>query len=152
MLGRLLTLAIVLAVAWWILKEATPLLQGIGGSTSPALSPTGGSEEADCVARAERANDRLVAAARAHAQPPVDVDDWSAVVWEIQSDIQTAQSVCICIAEACGAANEALDEMSSLLSNLDGMVRGDSPGFANPGHQQEQILGHLDRARSSLGF
>ena len=93
-----------------------------------------------------------MAAARTHGQPPLDVDGWSSVAWEIESEIQTAQATCICITEACRAANAALDEMISLLDNLDGMVRGDSLGYANPGRQQEQILRHLERARSHVGF
>ena len=124
MLGRLLTLAIVLAVVLFILTEARPWIrrQFGGGST------------------------------RQYGQPPVDVDSWSSAQWEIDSEIQSAESACYCPAPACQSATEALAAMRELVDNLDGMVRGTSPGFANPANQQARIFDLLDAARSSAGY
>lgn len=152
MLGRLLTLAVVLGVAYWILTQATPLLRRAGINSPRMEDSATDSIDASCVARARQTNDLLVAAARNFGQPPVDVDGWTDAVWRIESELQTARSICVCPSEACRAATDGLDEMGSLLTNLDGMVRGDSPGFANPGNQQERILRDLDRARAAVGF
>ena len=152
MLNRLFTLAIVLVVAYWILTKAVPYLRDQSVSSPASLESSVDSAAGRCVDRALQANSRLIDAARSYGQPPVDVDGWSGAVWQIESEMQTARSVCNCSADACRAATSALDEMSSLLSNLDGMVRGDSPGFANPGNQQERINRFLDQARSAAGF
>ncbi len=153
MLGRLMSLLILLGVAYLILTQALPYLkkQPGGGGTSA----TGGeidSVDGRCLDEAIGADERLTRTARNFGQPPVDVDSWSQAVWEVESDIQAARTSCGCLSDTCQAASRALDEMSSLLANLDGMIRGDSPGFANPGNQQEKIQHHLDRARQAAGF
>ena len=152
MLNRLFTLAIVLVVAYWILTQAVPFLrdQSVGSPASPESSLD--SATGRCVDRALQTNSLLIDAARGYGQPPVDVEGWSGAVWEIESEMQTARAICSCSADACRAATSALDEMVSLLSNLDGMVRGDSPAFANPGNQQERINRFLDQARSAAGY
>jgi len=152
MLGRLLTLAIVLTIAYLILTKAAPFLRDQVTGKPATSGSSVDSADSGCVDRARRANNILTEAARRHGQPPVDVDGWSAAVWEIESEIQTARSACNCSSDACGAARSALDEMGSLLSNLDGMVRGDSPGYANPANQQERVLQYLDQAESAAGF
>jgi len=152
MLNRLITLAIGLAVAYLILTQAVPYLRDQFVGRPVSIGSDSDSTDSQCVDRAQQANDQLISTARSYGQPPVDVDGWSNAVWEIESELQSARSACNCSSEACEAASRALDEMSSLLSNLDGMVRGDSPGFANPGHQQERILQFLDQARSAAGF
>lgn len=152
MLNRLFTMAVVLVVAYLILTQAGPYLRDQFGGSPASLEPSSDSAADSCVDRALQANRRLIEAARSYGQPPVDVDGWSDAVWEIESEIQTAHSTCTCPADACQAATSALDEMGSLLSNLDGMVRGDSPGFTNPGNQQERINRFLDQARSAVGY
>ena len=152
MLSRLLTFAIVLGIAYLLLTKAGPLIQKQfgGGSSGEAIEAT--SEEGQCVEKAFQANDMLTRVARQYGQPPVDVDSWSDAQWEIDSSIQTAESACFCAADACRSATEALSEMRGLLSNLDGMVRGTSPGFANPANQQERIYKLLNQARSAAGY
>lgn len=151
MLTRLLSLAIVLVVAYLILTKAMPYLLDQSDGKPTHLESSVDSAAGRCIDRTQKANHLLIAAARNHGQPPVDVEAWSGTVWEIESEIQTARSVCLCSSDACQAASRALDEMASLLSNLDGMVRGDSPGFANPGNQQERINRFLDQARAAAG-
>ena len=152
MLNRLITIAVVIALVYFLLTMALPMLQKQFGGSSPVTESTAESADATCVDGAVQANDRLVSTARSYGQPPVDVDAWSNEVWKIESELQTARSTCSCGSDSCRAATQALDEMSALLSNLDGMVRGDSPGFANPGNQQERINQFLDQARSDIGF
>ena len=153
MISKLLTLAILLAVVYLILTEALPLLTGGtagGGAKDGTANVT--QEDARCIEQAERAEDRLTSAARQFGQPPVDLEAWSGSMWEIESQLQTAASACLCGSQACEAGGRAVDEMRELLSNLDGMVRGDSPGFANPANQQERILRHLETARDAAGL
>ena len=148
MLNRLFSVAVVLVVAYLILTKAMPFLRDQFDGKPVSLESGVDSAAGTCVDRAEQSNHLLITAARNYGQPPVDVEAWSGAVWEIESEIQMARSVCHCSSDACRAASSALDEMGSLLSNLDGMVRGDSPGFANPGNQQERINQFLDQART----
>ena len=152
MLSRLLTVAIVLAIAYFLLTQAGPLIQQQFGGRPAGEEIDSSSEEGRCVDLAFQANDLLTRVARQYGQPPVDVDAWSDAQWELDSEIQAAESACFCSAEACRSASEALSEMRNLVSNLDGMVRGTSPGFANPANQQERIYERLNRARSAAGY
>jgi hypothetical protein len=153
MINRLITLAVVIGVIYFVLTQGWPWIRDqFGGGKPIQESSSGSSEDSTCVERARSANSSLVSAARSYGQPPVDVDSWSNAVWEIESELQTARSNCGCFSEPCQEATKALDEMASLLSNLDGMVRGDSPGFANPGNQQERINQFLDQAESAAGY
>lgn len=152
MLNRLITAAVAIGIVYFLLTQAMPWLRDQFTSNSTTFGSPIDSEDGRCVDAAGQANDRLTSTARNYGQPPVDVEGWSNAVWEIESDIQNARSSCTCMSDACAAANQALEEMSSLLSNLDGMVRGTSPGFANPGNQQERIQGFLRQARSSAGY
>lgn len=148
MLNRLITLAIVLALAYFVLTRGLPWIQQ---QMSPAGDgvDAGGGEAAECIYRATEANEALSQAVRRFSQPPVDEDEWSSVTWEIEREIQSAAAACICPLEACLKASQALDEIRALLSNLDGMARGESTGFANPGRQQERIFELLDQARAA---
>lgn len=152
MLSRLLTLAIVLGLAYFILTMAGPMIKDqFGGRTAPVETDSS-SEEGRCVDRAFQADEMLTRVARQYGQPPVDVDSWSNAQWKIDSEIQSAESACYCSADACRFASEALTEMRDLVTNLDGMVRGTSPGFANPANQQERIYDLLNKARSAAGY
>ena len=152
MLSRLLSLAIVLVVAYFLLTTAGPMIREQFGGRATSVETDSSSEEGQCVELAFQANELLIRVARQYGQPPVDVDAWSDAQWEIDSEIQSAESTCYCSAEACQSASQALAEMRNLVSNLDGMVRGTSPGFANPANQQERIYDLLNQARSSAGY
>lgn len=149
MLGKLLTLAIILTAAYLVVTRALPLLERSGGGHADRLLLDPDSQDGRCVEQAESANDRLITAARQHGQPPVDVDGWSSSTWEIESQLQAAAATCMCGSTTCREANLAIEEMHQLLTNLDGMVRGDAAGFANPANQQERIFRHLESARAA---
>jgi len=148
MLNRLVTLAIVLAIAYFVVTRGLPWIQRQFGPATGSEA-AGGGEAAECIYRATEANEALSQAVRRFSQPPVDQDEWSSVTWEIESEIQLAAAACMCSLEACQTASQALDEIRALLSNLDGMARGDSTGFANPARQQERIFELLDQARAA---
>ncbi len=154
MLSRLLTLAILLAIAYLLVTEALPLLtRQLGGGTAMRDRGTEiDSEDGRCVDQAERANERLTSAARRHGQSETDVDAWASAVWEIESQLQSAATACMCASEACRAGTDAVEEMRELLRNLDGMMHGEAGGFANPANQQERIFRHLEAARDAAGF
>lgn len=150
MLNKLITLVIVLVIAYLAMTQALPWIQRRMGATA-GDEPQGGGEAAECLFRTTDANESLSQAIRRFAQPPIDQEEWSTVVWEIEREIQSAAAACICPLEACLAASRALDEIRALLSNLDGMARGDSTGFSNPARQQERIFELLDEARAAAG-
>ena len=153
MLQRLVILILVVGAVYFVVTEVMPHLVGKSGGTRTEGSASGiDGADGQCIDAAERANDRLISAARDFGQPPVDREAWSSAKWEIESQLQSASAACLCGSEACRAASEAVGEMGELLANLDAMVRGDSPGFANPANQQERIYRHLEAARSAAGY
>lgn len=152
MISRLLTLAIVLGIAFLLITKVGPMIQQQFGGRAARVETDTSSEGGQCVDRAFQANEMLIRVARQYGQPPVDVDSWSDAQWEIDSEIQSAESACYCSADACQSASQALAEMRNLISNLDAMVRGTSPGFANPANQQERIYDLLNQARSAAGY
>lgn len=150
MLNRLITLAILLVIAYFVMTQALPWIQRRMSPTA-GDGPQGGGEAAACLYQATDANESLSEAIRRLGRPPIDQEEWSSVVWEIEREIQSAAAACICPLEACAMASQALDEIRSLLANLDGMARGDSTGFSNPARQQERIFALLDEARAAAG-
>jgi transposase-like protein len=151
LLNRLLTFAIVLGIAYFLLTRFGPLRQPAtsGSGSGPGASPE--DDKGRCVELAVDANDSLTRVARQYGQPPVDIEAWASAQWSLESEIQSAESACYCASQACRDATSALAEMRQLLSNLDGMVRGTSPGFANPANQQARIYDLLDQAKAGSG-
>ena len=113
MLSRLLTLAIVLGIAYFLLTKAGPMIQQQFGGRAARVETDSSSEEGLCVDQAFQANEMLTRVARQYGQPPVDVDSWSDAQWEIDSEIQSAT---VASNRACcaGSASSTAGSMTSL--------------------------------------
>lgn len=148
MLNKLITAAILLGIGYFIVSQAGPWLgqQAGGSSQSDTIEDDGGASY--CVDLAFAANDRLGDSLRRFAHPPVDLDQWSDSMWEIEGAINEATSSCTCPSDACSTANQALGEMRDQVSTFDSLVRGTAAGYANPATRQERILDLLNEARS----
>ena len=148
MLNKLITAAILLGIGYFIVTEAGPWLrrQGSGFGQSDSFEDDGGASY--CVDLAFAANDSLGDSIRRFGHLPVDLDQWSNAMWEVETAINDASSSCTCPSDACSTANQALGEMRDQISALDELVRGTAGGYANPAHRQERILDLLNEARS----
>lgn len=150
MLNRVLTLAVLIALAYFSYTRVVPWLRGEFAAGADLGTPHPDARAGECVGSAVEANATLTESARRFKSPPVDRDSWSAAVWEIEREIQSAAAACICVSEACLKANQALDEIRLALASLDRVVQGDAAGFSNPARDQERIQALLEEARRAV--
>ncbi len=147
---RLLVLAIVAAGAFYLYTHR--------GTPAPATPAAAGAASAwdagTCVRLAEAANEELHQAGLLLTRPPVDAGAFGAAEQRVQSALSSADSACA------GATSEkdqqtasevraALSAIRSQLSDYSGAARG-SGGATSAAQRQEEIEGHLDRARTLL--
>jgi hypothetical protein len=147
-LNKLMTVAILLGIGYFIVTQAGPWLrrQTGGFGQSDSFEDDGGASY--CVDLAFAANDSLGDSMRRFGRPPVDLDQWSNALWEVESAINDASNSCTCPSDACSTANQALGEMREQISALDDLIRGTAAGYANPATRQERIVDLLYEARS----
>ena len=149
MFGKLISLAVLAAVAYFAVTEVLPWVQNEfgGGQGRPELVED---ESAYCVDSAAAANDDMTRTVRSYSTPPVDLDSWSVAVSEIESSIRRAQAACSCPTTSCSKASQAITEIQGQLWSLDNLIRASSTGFSNPARQQERIQSLLNEARAAL--
>lgn len=147
MLQRLVTTAIVLAIAYLLLTKALPWIRDELSPTAVDSESVAGGDDGYCIQRASNASDAVARAARHFASPPVDEAQWSDTAWEIESEIADAAAACRCASPACDTASRAVSEIRDLQAQLDALVRGQPEGYANLGRHQERIHQLLDEAR-----
>lgn len=149
MFNKLISLAVFVAIAYFVVTRVLPWVQNEfdGGAKQQEL---GESESAYCVDAATEANNELGRAARNFASPPADLDAWSETVRVVESSIRAAQSACSCPTESCSKGGQAIGEIQGQLWSLDSLIRASSTGFSNPARQQERIQSLLDEARAAL--
>lgn len=149
MFRRLVTLGILAAIVyygytvglpWWRAQQA--------GREAEQAENAEAQEAVHCVGLASEANRTLTSELRQFDRPPVDLGLWTAALIHIGSQLSKADDVCVCPAEACRKAAQALREMRELVDQLDGIARGYAPGISNPATRQERILSLLDEART----
>ena len=147
MLGKLLSLAVVLGLVYFVLTQAGPWLgRQMGQTGSSEFKDDGGASY--CVELAYSANAQLGDCVRQFGRPPADADAWSSARWDVESAISDASSSCSCRSDACSLAQQALREMQEQLSQIDSLIQGTAAGYGNPARQQERILDLLEEAKS----
>ena len=148
MLGKLIALAVLLGLIYFVATEGMSWLGKQTGTSSSSDSFEDDGGASYCVDAAFAANDRLGDSIRQFGRPGTDVDAWSSAMWEVESAMNEASSSCTCPSDACSKATEALSEMGQQLSSLDDLVQGTATGYGNPARQQERIVDLLNEARS----
>jgi hypothetical protein len=149
--GRLIGLIVVAFVLYQGYQYAGPWIER--QLETESASGGGGEQEesARCVARARNASRSLSDAMRQFSQPPVRQQEWTSAFLSVSSDVNTAESACMCSTEACDRGYAAVSELRSLSLSLDGVVRGGSQGFSNPARALERVHELLDEADELAG-
>ncbi len=142
MLVRLIVVAVVLIALYYV---ATELLPRGGGAPSGTVETDGSGQ---CVARAEAASQAVAGELVALARPPLDSAAWGPAVVRAGTVLSAADSACACPEPACARASEALDELRTLVAELEELARGDPRGLGNPARRQERVDRLLDEARA----
>lgn len=154
MVVRIIKVAVVIVIVYFGYTQLVPWIKSVGGGPGEAGSADTGFADGGarrCIDLASRAGSTLGSEMRKYAKPPFDLADWGATVNKVEMKIYEANSDCRCSAPGCSEARQALSEMESMLASFDGMVRGDSSGFANPADRMQEADRLLEEARYAAG-
>lgn len=150
MLGRLLAVAILVVVAYYLLTTGMPWLKtamGSGGAGSAGDSAAD-SQSAACVAEASAASETVADELIPNARPPVDSTVWGTALVRGGRALAAAENACACPTAACGKGTDAVHELRTLFDELDELARGNPMGFGNPARRMERVYDLLDQARA----
>jgi hypothetical protein len=134
--------AIVIIFALW--KYGVPWVKTkMGGSSTTSSSSTDNS----CLANAEKASQVWGSGLAQFANPPYDVNAWSAFSASVRSSITASQTACGCAQESCTKVQSAMKELDSLLNDMDSAIRSGQPPSGDIVQRQADIDAKLDSAR-----
>jgi hypothetical protein len=144
-LGRLLKWIVIIAIAFFAWKVVLPWIQGqkFGGKSVSISSNVG---DDSCAGQAERASEKWGSGLAHFVNPPYDLAAWSDFRRGVDEQISRAEAKCTCAAESCTKVREAMGELRSLVSDMDGVIRnGSSPDQVV--QRQELIDNRINEAR-----
>ena len=142
-MGRLIKLAVVVAVLFFAWKYALPWIQRQSGS-SPRSNAT--ASQSSCTGSAARASEAWGSGLHGFVNPPYDLAAWSTFRSDVESKIAAADSECACSSESCSKAHSAMRDLRALVSDLDTAVRNGSPPPSDAVQRQESIDRQIDEA------
>src|SRR5262245_54303265 len=147
---RLIQIAVVVVIALVIWKKGVPLLEEHFGKGSGASLSTSDAADSSCVQLAEHASEVWGSGIGRFANPPYDLGAWGEFRTRVDVAIAKASSLCNCDEDSCKKSHQAMDDLRTLVNDLDGSIRG---GSAPPGdivQRQEQIDNTINAARDAL--
>lgn len=122
------------------------LQQEFAGTKSAAVTSTSG--DGGCARAAESASNVWGSGLARFVNPPYDLGDWSSFRGNVETQIASAEQICItCTGEKCADVRSALTDLRSLVRDLDNSIR---TGAAPPGdivQRQESIDRRIADAR-----
>jgi hypothetical protein len=143
-IGRLIKWIVIIAIVVFAWKVGVPWVQNqkIGGS-SASISNVG---DESCAGLAERASEAWGRGLSQFANPPYDLNAWSAFRTGVDGQIAMAEAKCSSASESCQKVRGAMGELHGLVSDLDSTIRnGSSPD--NLVARQERIDNTINEAR-----
>ena len=143
-MSKLLGVAIIAVIIYFVLTQGMPWLQTAMGTGGPAE----GGESAFCISQASEAVDTISEELVPAARPPVDAGVWGTALVRGGRVLAAAENACTCPTGACGKGYEAVQELRGLYDELDDMARGNPMGFGNPARRVETVHELLRQARA----
>lgn len=145
---RLIQLIVVVVIAVLIWKKGIPWWQAHhgGGGADATTASAGGS----CVELAEHASEVWGSGIGHFANPPYDLTAWGELRTRVDTAIAKAETLCACDAESCRKSKQAMGDLRSLVSDLDGSIRGGNPPPDGIVQRQEQIDNTINAAREAV--
>jgi hypothetical protein len=148
-LSRIAKWLVILVIAFLAWKYLSPKFLKQSNST-PASAEQGGFVNSSCIGAADKASQAWGSGVGKFVNPPYDMDAWSVFRSDVDTKIANAEGQCACIAESCHKVQSAMHELSSLVSDLDGSLRGGTPPPDGIVQRQESIDRQLDEARELI--
>ncbi len=123
-------------IPWWKAQHG-------GGSTSTnASSPAG-----ECAAAASAAGDTWGSGVGRFANPPYDLNGWDDFRSRVEQQARRAEEKCLCAETACTTAKSAMNDLRSLVAEMDTALRSGSPPPSDLVQRQEAIDNAINSAR-----
>jgi len=144
---NLIRLVVIVVVALLIWKKGIPWWQAHHGKSAAATTATAGGS---CVELAEHASEAWGSGIGRFANPPYDLDAWGQFRSRVDAGIAHAESECNCSDESCTKSHQAMGDLRTLVSELDGSIRGGTEPPGDIVQRQEQIDNTINAARDSL--
>lgn len=116
---------------------------------SPAKETSGkvGIFGSSCVASGERVSESFGSRLGGFVNASADLSAWTEFRTGIEGQIGEAQAACSCSLESCSKTKEALNELRSVVGQLDSAIRGASSPGTGLVMQQEKIDNLLEEAK-----
>jgi hypothetical protein len=141
----LIKLVIAIAVIAFLWKQFGQKIQGSGGGSSTAGSSS--SVEASCVSAAEAAGETWGSGVGKFANPPYDTTNWDDFRSRVEQQARSAEGKCLCSSESCNAAKTAMNDLRSLVNEMDSSIRSGNPPPSDLVQRQEMIDNGINQAR-----
>jgi len=145
---NLIKLVVIIVVALLIWKKGIPWWQEHYGKR--ADTKTTASAGGSCVELAEHASETWGSGIGRFANPPYDLDAWGQFRSRVDAGIARAEAECNCNDDSCTKTRQAMGDLRTLVSELDGSIRGGTPPPGDIVQRQEQIDNTINAARDSL--
>jgi len=146
-LRKLLEWIVIIAVAIAGWKYLGPKIMEKLDSRSDAPASADGGASQVCVNHAANASEQWGGGLGRFANPPVDLDAWGNFRADTEAAIAKAQAQCGCESEACTRAKSALDELRTLVADVDSSIRAGTPPEGEVVRRQESIDNGINEAR-----
>ncbi len=143
----LIKLLVVVAIVLLIWKKGVPWWEARRGGSATATAASAGES---CVELAEKASNDWGSGIGRFANPPYDLTAWGAFRTHVDTTIARAESQCACDAESCRKSRQAMGDLRTLVSELDGSIRGGTPPPDGIVQRQEQIDDTINAARAAV--
>jgi hypothetical protein len=146
---KLIKLVVAIVVVYLIWTQGIPWFKS-HFSRSTSSSSTTATAGGSCVELAEHASETWGSGIGRFANPPYDLGAWGEFRSRVDAAIAHAESQCNCAEESCTKPKQAMSELRTLVSDLDGSIRNGTPPPGDIVQRQESIDNALNAARDSL--
>lgn len=144
--GKLLKWIVIIAVLFLDWKFLGPKIREKLGSPSRSES-TAANAATGCADAAAAASEKWGSGLGRFVNPPYDLDEWGRFRTSVEAKIATAQAQCGCDSDSCRSVRSALDDLRSLVAEMDTSIRSGSPPPADAVQRQEAIDNAIESAR-----
>jgi hypothetical protein len=146
--GKLLKWIVIIGVVVIGWKMFGPQIkEKLGSSSGRSAQSTVSGAAGVCVQEAAAASEKWGSGLSRFVNPPYDLDAWGQFRSGVDARIAVAQSRCGCDSEACTRAKGALDQLRTLVAEMDTSIRTGMPPPSDAVQRQEEIDNTIDAAR-----
>jgi hypothetical protein len=142
--GKLVKWIVVIAIVFVAWKYGLPWVKE---KTSHTGATQASASDSPCISIADRAAETWGSGIGKFANPPYDLNAWSAFSASVNSQIVATETACGCASESCTKAQGAMHDLKGLVSDLDSSIRSSQPPSGDIVQRQAAIDAQLDTAR-----